>query len=254
MPVPEPGLPAPPGLAAGLFAYRVLPCGPVPPEGRSMEFPLLPRRRLAGLSLAALLLAASVPGRPRAATAAPGPADAAAAIAPIRALDAALLDIMHAGTSTSFQKRFDMLAPAIERAFDLPQILRISVGPSWASLDAEMQANLLAAFRRYTVASYVDNFDSFDGQRFDEQPTTRALPGGEQVVLTRIIARSGTEHQLDYVMRNIGGTWKAVDVLADGSISRVAVQRSDFRQLLDQGGAPALMASLQRKTKDLSHG
>jgi phospholipid transport system substrate-binding protein len=45
-----------------------------------------------------------------------------------------------------------------------------------------------------------------------------------------------------------------VDVLAAGSISRVAVQRSDFRHLLSNGGGDALVASLQRKTSDLSGG
>ena len=225
-----------------------------------MAFPLLPRRRLAGVSLAALLLALG--GRVQAAPtdAPPAPAtpsaDAAmrAAIAPIAALDQALLAIMRAGTAVSFQKRFDMLAPAVDRAFDLPRILRISVGPDWSGLSAEQQAQLLAAFRRYTVASYVDSFDGFDGQHFEELPTTRPLPGGGQVVLTRIVARSGTSHELDYVMRETSGMWKVVDVLADGSISRVAVQRSDFRHLLDQGGAAALMASLERKTRDLSRG
>jgi phospholipid transport system substrate-binding protein len=43
-------------------------------------------------------------------------------------------------------------------------------------------------------------------------------------------------------------------VLADGAISRVAVQRSDFRSLLMRGGAPALAASLQQKTADLGGG
>jgi len=43
-------------------------------------------------------------------------------------------------------------------------------------------------------------------------------------------------------------------VLMDGSISRVAVQRSDFRGLLGQGGAADLIASLQRKVSDLSGG
>ena len=55
-------------------------------------------------------------------------------------------------------------------------------------------------------------------------------------------------------MKRMPGEWKAVDVLADGSISRVAVQRSDFRSLLASGGAPALLGSLQRKVSDLSGG
>ena len=37
-----------------------------------------------------------------------------------------------------------------------------------------------------------------------------------------------------------------------GSISRVAVQRSDFRHILSNGGGNALLMSLQRKTADLS--
>ncbi len=233
-----------------------------------MEFSLLSRRRVVGLSLAAaLLVAAGLPAPATAASspdsssgadpsagAAPGTDIAQAAIVPIHALDEALLGIMRAGRTAPFEKRFDMLAPAIDLAFDLPHILRISVGAAWSGLNPTLQASLLAAFRRYTVASYVDNFDDFDGQHFEEQPSTRALPDGEQVVVTKIVARSGDSHQLDYVMREQGGVWKAVDVLADGAISRVAVQRSDFRHLLDQGGATALMASLQRKTRDLSRG
>ena len=43
-------------------------------------------------------------------------------------------------------------------------------------------------------------------------------------------------------------------LLAAGSISRVAVQRSDFRRILSNGGGNALLASLQRKTSDLSGG
>jgi phospholipid transport system substrate-binding protein len=45
-----------------------------------------------------------------------------------------------------------------------------------------------------------------------------------------------------------------VDVLADGAISRVAVQRSDFRRLLTRGGAPALAESLRMKSADLAGG
>jgi phospholipid transport system substrate-binding protein len=40
-------------------------------------------------------------------------------------------------------------------------------------------------------------------------------------------------------------------VLTDGSISRVAIQRSDFRELLMAGGVPALTAGLERKVTNL---
>lgn len=176
------------------------------------------------------------------------------AIAPIRELCETLLAIMRAGHNTPFVQRFQRLMPAIERAFDLQAILQLSVGPSWSSLPAGQQQTLLEAFRRYTVANYVNNFDNYNGQRIDVLPDTRGLPNGEQVAQTRITSASGETHALDYVMRQIGSGWRAVDVLADGSISRVAVQRSDFRRLVTRGGAEALIDSLNKKTTDLSGG
>ena len=110
------------------------------------------------------------------------------------------------------------------------------------------------AFRRYTIANYVNSFDNFTGQHFDVAAGHQELPNGEQVVQTRIISSSGEYARTGLRDAPGGGAWKAVDVLADGSISRVAVQRSDFRRLVAHGGAQALIESLNQKTTDLSGG
>ena len=55
-------------------------------------------------------------------------------------------------------------------------------------------------------------------------------------------------------MHRTASGWMAVDVLVDGTISRVAVQRSDFRSVLDDGGALALIQSIGRKVSSLSDG
>jgi phospholipid transport system substrate-binding protein len=162
-----------------------------------------------------------------------------------------LLRVMKAGHDTPFSQRFDMLAPVIDQTFDLAVILKESVGFTWDSMPADQQAMLMQAFRRYTVASYVNSFDEFNGQRFLVNPEPRTV-GSDQVVRTQIIPTSGQEHDLDYVMREGPAGWRIVDVLADGSISRVAVQRSDFRHLLRQGGAAALAQSLQSKSAVLA--
>lgn len=147
----------------------------------------------------------------------------AAAVAPVRRLCDELINIMKAGQATPFQQRFAMLGPVADRVFDLSGILQVSVGPGWISMTPEQQATLEAAFRRYTLANYVSNFNNFTGQHFEVQPETRSLPNGEQLVQTKIISASGDTHELDYLMREVGGVWKVEDVLADGSISRVAV-------------------------------
>src|SRR5262249_31120298 len=84
-----------------------------------------------------------------------------------------LLGIMRAGRGTPFARRFETLTPAIEHAFDLTAILQLSVGPSWSSLQPADQNTLLTAFRRYTIANYVNSFDNYTGQRFDVQPPAR---------------------------------------------------------------------------------
>jgi phospholipid transport system substrate-binding protein len=180
--------------------------------------------------------------------------DAAAVVAPIRQLCDGLIAAMHAGQAVPFEQRFTQLAPTVENAFDLETILQVSVGPFWPMLPPDQKTMLDAAFRRYTIASYVNSFDNYTGQRFEVSPQLRDLPNGEQEVNTRIVPHKGDPHVLNYVMRQDQQGWRAVDVLLDGTISRVAVQRSDFRSLLLHGGAAALAKSLQDKTADLSGG
>jgi phospholipid transport system substrate-binding protein len=173
--------------------------------------------------------------------------------APIEQLHAGLISIMKAGKTVSFRQRYETIAPVIGRTFDLEVILRQVVGPRWQSLTADQQAALAEAFRRYTIASYVANFDTYSGQRFDTVPIVRAV-GNDRVVGTRIASSGGRVHALDYVMRQESGGWKVIDVLAEGSISRVASQRSEMRSLLADGGGAELLVSLRQKTAELSGG
>jgi phospholipid transport system substrate-binding protein len=179
--------------------------------------------------------------------------DNAVIAAPITALDAALLAIMKAGTATIFTQRFQMLAPSIDSGFNLQEILERSVGPSWSSIPPDQQAALQTVFRTFTIASYVANFATFDGETFELLPELRFL-GEERIVQTRLVPQKGTATPIDYVMSASVSGWKVVDVLLNGSISRVAVQRSDFRSLIRTGDASSLIRSLQRKISDLSGG
>jgi phospholipid transport system substrate-binding protein len=171
---------------------------------------------------------------------------------PLRELYAALDRIMRAGHTKPFAERFDSLAPVVDRVFDLETVLQVSVGLRWNTMDAASRGRLLRAYRRFTVATYVANFNKYDGERFLILPGARDA-GSDRIVDTEIITND--DHlRLDYVMRADRGTWKAVDVLLEGSISRVAVQRSDFRKILASGDADALVANLRRKIADLSDG
>jgi phospholipid transport system substrate-binding protein len=199
-------------------------------------------RRGFGLLLAGALLAGA---RPSVAADLPAPAR------PIAALNAALLAAMKAGPTEAFAARAQALKPVVERTFDLPAILRASIGARWAGFSAVAQGALLQAFTDFTVASWAANFDTYDGERFEVLPEMRQV-GADQVVESRIVPRQGAPTRLDYVMRETDGAWKAVDVLVDGAISRVATQRSDFRSLLTSGDPTPLLDMLRRKAGALA--
>jgi phospholipid transport system substrate-binding protein len=170
---------------------------------------------------------------------------------PVEQLHSGLVEVMKTGRAVPFRQRYDRLAPVIGRTFDLQAILRQVVGVRWNSLPPDQQAALEDAFRRYTIASYVANFDDYSGERFEVLPGVSVV-GNDRVVQTRLVGRSGQAHVLAYVMRQTGSGWRIVDVLAEGSISRVAAQRSEVRSVLADGGGAALLVSLRRKTAELS--
>lgn len=173
-----------------------------------------------------------------------------AATAPIQALVQALTRAMQAGRATPFPRRFEMIAPAVDGAFDLPAVLAASVGLRLNSAPADQKAALLEQFRRFTIASYAANFDN-PADRLEVLGTQREL-GADIVVPTRVVPASGDPTSIDYLMRHTPQGWRAVDVLLDGGISQNAVKRSDFRALVAGGSLQPLIDSLRTKVRDLS--
>ena len=171
--------------------------------------------------------------------------------APIAALNTALLAAMKAGRATRFADRAAKFRPVAERAFDLPAILAASVGPRFAAFSDATRRDLLDAFTTFTVATWVSNFDTYDGETFELAPQTRPS-NTDEIVTTRIIAKSGEPTRLDYVMRQNPAGWRAIDILLNGTISRVAVQRSDFRGLIAAGDPAPLLASLRSRAERLA--
>ena len=174
------------------------------------------------------------------------PARAAdAAAGPVQALGTSLVQLSQNG-SAPFAQRYAQIAPAVDQALDLPAILRTSVGPRWDMMSPDEQAQLLRVFRQYTIASFVANFDKPKG--------AFQITGERDVGSDRVVDSKVGDTKLSFVMRQAPAGWRVVDVLADGTISRVATQRSDFHSTLSHGGGQALVAQLQRKVSDLSGG
>ena len=175
--------------------------------------------------------------------------------APIVALDAALIATMKAGSAkASFASRYDALAPVVKQSLNLPVILQNSVGFLWPTVPAAQQKQLATVFEQFTVASYVGGFNGYGGEQIEVLPTERSL-GTKKIVETQIVPADGTAPtRLDYVMTEGDKGWQATDVLLNGTISKVAIQSSDFSSLVSNGDASQLIAALQKKVAALSSG
>ncbi|HVY33973.1 MAG TPA: ABC transporter substrate-binding protein [Caulobacteraceae bacterium] len=167
----------------------------------------------------------------------------------IENFDAALIRAMKQGKDAGPQGRYKTLSPAVDAVFNIPVMTGFAVGPAWATTSAEDKAALIAAFRKYTIANYAKNFDSYDGQKIAVDPMVMTrLP--DKLVKTTM-SGNGSTVVLGYRMRQAGATWKVIDVLFNGAISQLTTQRSDFASTLQAGGVKALIAKLNSQTEKL---
>ena len=192
--------------------------------------------RLTKICLALLLIAAPL-AQP--AAAASDPQDV------VRSFYGVLLGNMREGRVLGESGRLARLAPVVDRSFDIPAMTRLAIGPSWASLTPAQQQQLIAAFGHYVAATYADQFDTYSGEQL--QVTGERPLGADVVVETRIVKSKGDVTRLDYLLRQDQGGRRISDVYLDGSISQLAVHRSEFHSILRREGVDGLVMALNRK-------
>ena len=170
----------------------------------------------------------------------------------VRGFYDALLTTMRNGPTLGQSGRYARLAPVVDRVFDVPSMTRLAIGPSWATLPPAQQQQLIEAFRHYVAATYADRFDSYSGQQL--QVTGEQPYNADVIVQTRIVKSDGETTTLNYLMRQSQGSWQISDVYLDGTISQLAIQRSEFHSILRREGVDGLVMALNRKVDLLGKG
>ncbi len=164
--------------------------------------------------------------------------------APVQALSDGLIATMKAGKAAGQARREAIIAPIVDRAFDLPLMTRLVVGSAWNGFSAPDQSALLAAFRKMTIAQYADNFDSWSGEKIIVDPNDQAR-GADRLVRTSLAGSSGKLTAIAYRVRQTATGWKIIDVFYRDAISQLATRRSDFAAVLQSGGAKALVQHIE---------
>lgn len=207
--------------------------------------------------LAALLLAPPCLADPALQAVASQPADAPAdgtagqATRRVEALHAALLDVMKNAESMGYQGRYERLKPVVLQIFDLSFMAEKSVGRYWKTASPEDRKLLVDTFTRYTIANYAGRFDGWSGQSFEtlrEEPSAR----GTLLVRTRLVDPEGDDVNLDYRLRSVDGSWKIIDIYLNGTVSELALRRSEYSSLIKREGFQALLSALDERIESLA--
>lgn len=164
------------------------------------------------------------------------------AVAQVQSFCDALLDSMKRAKELGLKGRYDALKPVIDKVFNLPEMTKIAVGPTWTSISPADQKALIDAFERMTVANYASNFDGYSGEKFVVDPEIKTTKDGkDKLISSKLVSPDNTSTAFVYRMREADGSWKAIDVLLDGYISQMAQRRSDFSATITTEGAAGLI-------------
>jgi phospholipid transport system substrate-binding protein len=180
-------------------------------------------------------------------------ADNAAAAAPIQHLDDALLDVMKNGETLKFSGRYEKLQPILASVFDIPEMTRIAIGPTWSDFSDADKSAMSAVFGRYMTTMYAARFKGYGGEAFNILDV-KSRDNGKALVITKLTRANQDPVDLSYLMHQGSGDWRATDVYYNGSISQLAQLRSEFSGALRDGGAAKLKSVLENKIRDLQGG
>jgi phospholipid transport system substrate-binding protein len=168
-------------------------------------------------------------------------------------LHTVLIQSMQQADSLGYQGRYDKIAPVLSETFDIEFMAEKSVGRHWKRLGEEEKQRWRDTFARLTTANYAGRFNAFSGQSFEtmgEEPAAH----GTMVVRTKLVLPDDDDVQLNYRLRETENGWRIVDVYLNGTVSELALRRSEYSAVLKREGFETLLAQLGQKADDLANG
>lgn len=171
--------------------------------------------------------------------------DAALATAVVDQLLAAIVET----AEVEVPARYEVLAPVVQATHDLGYIARITVRRQFQEFTEAERDAFLAAFTSLSVANYAGRFIGLSAEKISRGEASVSRPG-QMLVPTTIVRGDGMTVAINYVMRFDLGSWKIVNVVADG-VSDIALKRAEFAGILNDGTVKQLIEEIERQTQDL---
>lgn len=137
-------------------------------------------------------------------------------------------------TSMSAEAKKAEFRRLLNDSFDMNTIGRFSLGTHWKTATPAQQQEYQRLFNNMVVKVYAKRFSDYKGQKFEVR-SARQEGGKDSIVTSFIVPNDGPQVQVDWRVRNKGGSYKVVDIIVEG-VSMSQTQRSDFASVIQRGG------------------
>jgi phospholipid transport system substrate-binding protein len=201
-------------------------------------------------SIATLLAAVALLALPLVTSAADGPnanAPAGDGNTPrgvVRATTSAVINVL-ANKSLSTDEKRHRVEEIVYARVDFATLSKLVLARAWKDLSEEQRKQFMEEFRQNLSATYGRNVESYKNEKvtiIDDHAESR----GDWTVRTKIVRNGSNDINVDYRLRQIDGTWKIIDIIIE-NVSLVANFRSQFQEIISQGGPTRLLQVLHDK-------
>jgi phospholipid transport system substrate-binding protein len=145
-------------------------------------------------------------------------------------------------------QRLTMLEDLALERFDFVTMAKLVLKRDWKKFDEAQRKEFVEAFRTYLSGSYSTRLDRYQ-QEAVELLGERVEPRGDVTVRSVIRGGEGDGVEIAYRLRNRNGEWRMIDVVIEG-ISLISNFRSQFGEVISQGGPDELLRRLEAKNAE----
>lgn len=142
------------------------------------------------------------------------------------------------------RERREKLRQVIYPRFDFTDMARRSLGPHWNRISPQQQQEFVRVFTGLLENAYAEQIEASEGEKV--RYIREQIDGDNAEVFTKVITPKGEEVAINYKLHNVGGDWKAYDVIVE-NISLVNNYRSQFNRVLANASFDELMRKMQQK-------
>jgi phospholipid transport system substrate-binding protein len=173
-----------------------------------------------------------------------GAQTASQAAAFIHATGNAMVQVVNGNAAED--QRAQAMAQIIDERVDVNGIARFCLGPFWRQASPTQQQEFLELFHRVLVFNIDAKMGDYRGVTFTITHTAPAQGG--QMVSTVIKRPTQPPANVDWVVQDVGGSPKIVDVIAEGTSLKVT-QRSDYSSFImhNNQSIQALLDAMKRQ-------